>query len=120
MRCSIRSRRTGRQIAAQANGAPSRQAAGLGRRADKDAAIDDLKRKLDELQSQLAELSKKTPEPWPIRRPSLAARRVMSPCKSICIMDAKSNLCIGCKRTIDEIARWPMMTDDERARSSIR
>ena len=43
-----------------------------------------------------------------------AARRVMSPCKSICIMDAKSNMCIGCKRTIDEIARWPMMNDDER------
>lgn len=45
---------------------------------------------------------------------SYAARRVMSPCKSICIMDTKSNLCIGCKRTIDEIARWPMMPDDER------
>jgi predicted Fe-S protein YdhL (DUF1289 family) len=46
--------------------------------------------------------------------PPYAARRVMSPCKSICIMDGKSNLCIGCKRTIDEIARWPMMPDDER------
>ena len=46
--------------------------------------------------------------------PPYAARRVMSPCKSICIMDAKSNLCVGCKRTIDEIARWPMMDDDER------
>jgi len=47
-------------------------------------------------------------------QPTYAARRVMSPCKSICIMDTKSNLCIGCKRTIDEIARWPMMDDDER------
>jgi len=46
--------------------------------------------------------------------PIYASRHVMSPCKSICIMDAKSNLCLGCKRTIDEIARWPMMTDDER------
>jgi predicted Fe-S protein YdhL (DUF1289 family) len=46
--------------------------------------------------------------------PPYAARRVMSPCKSICIMDAKSDLCIGCKRTIAEIARWPMMDDDER------
>ena len=51
------------------------------------------------------------PDPAP---PPYAARRVMSPCKSICIMDAKSNLCIGCKRTIDEVARWPMMDDDER------
>ena len=48
--------------------------------------------------------------------PTYAARRVMSPCKSICIMDAKSSLCIGCKRTIDEVARWPMMDDDERRR----
>ena len=47
-------------------------------------------------------------------QPTYAARRVMSPCKSICIMDAPSRLCIGCKRTIDEIARWPMMDDDER------
>ena len=43
-----------------------------------------------------------------------AARRVMSPCKSICIMDAKSNLCLGCKRTIDEIGRWQMMEESER------
>jgi len=43
-----------------------------------------------------------------------ASRRVLSPCKSICIMDTKSNFCVGCKRTIDEIARWPMMDDDER------
>jgi hypothetical protein len=46
--------------------------------------------------------------------PPTAARRVMSPCKSICIMDTKSDMCIGCKRTIAEIARWPMMNDDER------
>ena len=58
-------RRPGRQDAAgQANGAaePAKPRA-FGRSApDRDAAIDDLKRKLDELQSQLAELSKKTPE----------------------------------------------------------
>ena len=48
--------------------------------------------------------------------PTYASRRVMSPCKSICIMDAKSNLCIGCKRTIDEVARWPMIEDAERQR----
>jgi predicted Fe-S protein YdhL (DUF1289 family) len=29
-------------------------------------------------------------------------------------MDAKSNLCIGCKRTIHEVARWPMIEDAER------
>ena len=51
------------------------------------------------------------PDPSP---PPYAARRVMSPCKSICIMDTKSDMCVGCKRTINEIARWPMMNDDER------
>ena len=29
-------------------------------------------------------------------------------------MDPKSGLCIGCARTLDEIARWPQMTDAER------
>ena len=46
--------------------------------------------------------------------PAPPVRRVMSPCKGICIMDAKSNLCIGCKRTIHEVARWPMIDDAER------
>ena len=41
-------------------------------------------------------------------------RRVMSPCIGICTLDRKSGFCLGCKRTIDEIARWPMMADDER------
>ena len=38
---------------------PSRRSRSAAGRADKEAAIDDLKRKLDELQGQLAELSKK-------------------------------------------------------------
>ena len=41
-------------------------------------------------------------------------RRVMSPCIGICTLDRKSGFCLGCKRTIDEVARWPMMDDDER------
>jgi predicted Fe-S protein YdhL (DUF1289 family) len=31
-------------------------------------------------------------------------------------MDAQSNLCKGCLRTLDEIARWSSMTDEERER----
>ena len=38
----------------------------------------------------------------------------MSPCIGICTLDRKSGFCLGCKRTIDEVARWPMMADDER------
>ena len=30
-------------------------------------------------------------------------------------MDAENRYCLGCKRTLDEIARWSGMTDEERA-----
>ena len=31
-------------------------------------------------------------------------------------MDPGRNLCLGCKRTLDEIARWGTMSDAERER----
>ena len=31
-------------------------------------------------------------------------------------MDAENGYCLGCKRTLDEIARWGQMTDQERAK----
>jgi len=31
-------------------------------------------------------------------------------------MDPRRNLCLGCKRTLDEIARWGAMSDQERDR----
>lgn len=39
-----------------------------------------------------------------------------SPCIKICTLDARSGLCLGCGRTIDEIARWSGMSEAERAR----
>ena len=30
-----------------------------------------------------------------------------SPCVKVCQMDPRRNLCLGCKRTLDEIARFP-------------
>ena len=41
-------------------------------------------------------------------------RRVVSPCIGICKLDQKSGLCIGCKRTIEEIGRWAMLEYPER------
>lgn len=38
----------------------------------------------------------------------------MSPCIGICVVDQASGLCLGCKRTITEIGRWPMMDDENR------
>jgi uncharacterized protein len=31
---------------------------------------------------------------------------VPSPCVNICTMDAATGLCMGCMRTLDEIATW--------------
>ena len=37
-----------------------------------------------------------------------------SPCNQVCQMDPRSGLCIGCARTLDEIARWAQMSAAER------
>jgi predicted Fe-S protein YdhL (DUF1289 family) len=49
---------------------------------------------------------------WPAR-PAFAGR-TRSPCISICKIDAEDGLCIGCQRTIDEIAGWGTMTPEQR------
>ena len=48
---------------------------------------------------------------------ALPSRRaaIASPCRSICELDDASGLCIGCGRTLDEIARWASMSDSERS-----
>lgn len=40
---------------------------------------------------------------------------VDSPCVKICVVHPEARICIGCHRSIDEIARWSKMTSDERA-----
>ena len=42
------------------------------------------------------------------------ATPVMSPCTSVCRMDDASGLCLGCARTLDEIASWSVLDDDAR------
>ena len=37
-----------------------------------------------------------------------------SPCIKVCQMDPQRGLCLGCARTLDEIARWGSMSDAER------
>jgi len=41
---------------------------------------------------------------------------IETPCVKICTLDARAGLCLGCGRTIDEIARWSSMNASERAR----
>jgi predicted Fe-S protein YdhL (DUF1289 family) len=35
-----------------------------------------------------------------------------SPCLNVCVLDA-GKVCIGCRRTLDEIARWGRMSPRE-------
>ena len=37
-----------------------------------------------------------------------------SPCTGVCRIDAGSGWCVGCLRTLDEIASWTSMGDDAR------
>jgi predicted Fe-S protein YdhL (DUF1289 family) len=41
---------------------------------------------------------------------------MQTPCVKVCTLDARSGLCLGCGRTLDEIARWASMSEAERAR----
>jgi uncharacterized protein len=38
----------------------------------------------------------------------------VSPCISVCRLDPASKVCVGCGRTIAEIAAWPDLSDAER------
>jgi len=40
---------------------------------------------------------------------------MQTPCVKICTLDARSGLCLGCGRTLDQIARWGSMSEAERA-----
>ena len=42
------------------------------------------------------------------------ATPVPSPCISVCRMDSTSGLCVGCLRTLDEIAAWSRLDDHAR------
>lgn len=41
---------------------------------------------------------------------------VASPCTSVCKLDGATGLCAGCYRTLDEIAGWIAMSDEEKRR----
>ncbi len=36
---------------------------------------------------------------------------VPSPCIDVCRIDAATGVCVGCRRTLDEIAAWSRMDD---------
>lgn len=52
-------------------------------------------------------MSSESPDPQP--------QAPVTPCIGVCRMDA-SGVCVGCYRTLAEIARWGSMNDAERLR----
>jgi predicted Fe-S protein YdhL (DUF1289 family) len=40
---------------------------------------------------------------------------IKTPCKSICVLHPTLRLCLGCGRSLEEIARWVELTDTARA-----
>lgn len=39
---------------------------------------------------------------------------IESPCVKICVVHPEARICVGCHRTVDEIARWTSMSPAER------
>jgi hypothetical protein len=42
-------------------------------------------------------------------------RSIATPCVKVCIVDGATSQCLGCGRTLPEIAAWTRYTDAERA-----
>ena len=43
-------------------------------------------------------------------------RPIRTPCIQVCVLDDESGLCLGCLRTLDEIAGWARLADEDRTR----
>ena len=44
----------------------------------------------------------------------MSAPALSTPCVKVCVVDPLSALCIGCGRTVAEIAAWTTMSEAER------
>jgi uncharacterized protein len=42
-------------------------------------------------------------------------RPIATPCIKVCVVDGESGLCLGCYRTLNEVAGWQKLGEDERA-----
>ena len=40
---------------------------------------------------------------------------IATPCIKVCVVDGESGLCLGCLRTLSEVAAWTGYSDAERA-----
>jgi uncharacterized protein len=44
----------------------------------------------------------------------MSAPPMSTPCVKVCVIDPHSALCVGCGRTLAEIAAWTAMSESER------
>lgn len=51
----------------------------------------------------------------PMSAPAKPPRPIATPCVKVCAVDGASGYCLGCRRTLPEIASWARLTDAERA-----
>lgn len=59
----------------------------------------------------LKTMSTDAPRTAPVGPP----RPIATPCVKVCAVDGASGYCLGCRRTLPEIAGWARLTDAERA-----
>lgn len=46
--------------------------------------------------------------------PDAPPKAIATPCVKVCIVDPESSLCLGCHRTLMEIAGWARLSEAER------
>jgi len=46
--------------------------------------------------------------------PAVPSRPITTPCIKVCMVDGESGLCLGCYRTLKEIAQWSRLDEAER------
>ncbi len=44
----------------------------------------------------------------------MSAPTISTPCVKVCVIDPRSALCVGCGRSLAEIAAWSAMSEAER------
>jgi len=55
-------------------------------------------------------MSAETPSETP-----LTGTPIATPCIKVCLVDGESGLCLGCYRTLKEVASWASLTDAARS-----
>jgi uncharacterized protein len=60
--------------------------------------------------------SKLAPTPAPAHVGPMDSAPIATPCRKLCVVDGESGLCLGCQRTLAEVAGWGAMSQPERLR----